>query len=158
MRIIDLRVVLATSVLAFLAAGSLASPGQALAQERDAYLSIAERSFEEGLTSIPAQVEAWKENFDPVPEWGYAPPGGPPYFARLAGSLYKLTGDERYAREAIRWLAVHHEYKEYFPEEMQSALSERMVEESWSVREAEQWAAKVARRKGRKAAGRRSRG
>ncbi|MGD8699034.1 MAG: hypothetical protein PVJ43_07070, partial [Gemmatimonadales bacterium] len=54
-------------------------------------------------------------------EWGYAPPGGPVYFARLAGSLYRLTGDERYAREAISWLARQHEYKEYFPEEMHGA-------------------------------------
>jgi len=99
----------------------LAVPNPAQAQERDLYLSLAERAFEEGLTSIPAQVERWIETWQPEPEWGYAPPGGPPYFARLAGSLYSLTGEERYAREAIRWLARHHEFKEYFPEEMHGA-------------------------------------
>jgi hypothetical protein len=98
----------------------LTLPSRTLAQERDLYLALAERAFEEGLTSIPAQVERWKETYEPDPEWGYAPPGGPPYFARLAGSLYSLTGEERYAREAIRWLARHHEYKEYFPEQMRS--------------------------------------
>ena len=109
----DLRV-----VLALLALGFVTAPDRAPAQERDLYLSLAERAYEEGVTSVPAQVEAWKESYDPTPEWGYGPPGGPPYFARLAGSLYDLTGEERYAREAIKWLAVHHEYKEFFPEEM----------------------------------------
>lgn len=44
------------------------------------------------------------------------------------------------------------------PDEIQQSLAERMIEESWSVREAEQWAAKIARRRGSKAGGRRSRG
>ena len=95
-----------------------ASPDRADPQERELYLSLAERAYEAGLTSIPAQVENWKEDYEPTPEWGYGPPGGPPYFARLAGSLYQQTGEERYAREAIRWLATHHELKEYFPEDM----------------------------------------
>ena len=100
----------------------LALFGQARAQQRDQYLSLARQAFEEGVQTIPAQVERWKETWEPIgAEWGYAPPGGPPYFARLAGSLYELTGEERYAREAIKWLSVHHEYKEYFPEEMHSA-------------------------------------
>ena len=100
----------------------LAAFGRVHAQQRDQYLSLARQAFEEGLQSIPAQVERWKETWEPRgAEWGYAPPGGPPYFARLAGSLYELTGEERYAREAIRWLSTHHEYKEYFPEEMHGA-------------------------------------
>lgn len=90
----------------------------AVAQERDQYLSLARQAFEEGLETIPAQVERWKETWEPRAEWGYAPPGGPPYFARLAGKLYELSGEERYAREAIRWLASHRELKEFFPEEM----------------------------------------
>ena len=77
-------IVLAALLPTFL---SVANPAQS--QERDLYLSMAERAFEGGLTSIPAQVETWKETFDPIPEWGYGPPGGPPYFARLAGSLYQ---------------------------------------------------------------------
>jgi hypothetical protein len=96
--------------------------GRVHAQVRDQYLSLARQAFDEGLRSIPAQVERWKETWEPIgAEWGYAPPGGPPYFARLAGSLYEQTGDERYAREAIKWLSTHHEYKEYFPEEMRGA-------------------------------------
>jgi len=68
------------------------------------------QAFEAGVQSIPAQVEQWKQTWQPTSaEWGYAPPGGPPYFARLAGSLYELTGEERYAREAIKWLSTHHE-------------------------------------------------
>jgi hypothetical protein len=108
----------AAAILAVLLLASFTLANRTVAQERETYLSLAERAFEEGLTSIPAQVERWKETWEPDPEWGYAPPGGPVYFARLAGSLYRLTGDERYAREAISWLARHHEYKEYFPEEM----------------------------------------
>ena len=96
----------------------LAKPTGAMAQGRELYLALAKRAFEEGQTSIPAQVERWKETYEPDPEWGYTPPGGPPYLARLAGTLYSLTGDEAYAREAIAWLARHHEYKEYFPDEM----------------------------------------
>ena len=96
----------------------LVTPSRAATQERDLYLSLAEQAYEEGLESIPAQVERWKETWEPRPEWGYAPPGGPAYFARLAGSLYSLTGDEKYARTAIEWLARQQEYKEYFPEEM----------------------------------------
>ena len=92
------------------------------AQHREVYLELAKQAFEEGFVTIPEQVENWKATWEPRnADWGYAPPGGPPYFARLAGSLYKLTGEERYAREAIRWLATHHEYKEHFPEEMHSA-------------------------------------
>ena len=97
---------------------SLAMPNSMTAQQREQYLSLAKQAFEEGLTTIPAQVERWKETWEPRPEWGYQPPGGPPYFARLAGSLYHLTGEERYAETAIEWMVRHHEYKEYFPEEM----------------------------------------
>ncbi|MFH1763652.1 MAG: hypothetical protein ABIF09_05605, partial [Gemmatimonadota bacterium] len=93
-------------------------PRGAGGQERDAYLSLAGQAFQGGLTSIPASVEQWKASFQPTPEWGYTPPGGPPYFARLAGLLYRQSGDESYAREAIQWLAVHHEYLDLFPEEM----------------------------------------
>jgi len=111
------RGVLLTAVLSILVAlpGPFAS--RVAAQERDAYLALAERAFQEGLTSIPAQVERWKETYDPDPEWGHAPPGGPPYFARLAGSLYARTGDEKYALEAVRWLSTQHEYKDHFPAE-----------------------------------------
>ncbi len=109
-------IVLAALLPTFL---SVANPAQS--QERDLYLSMAKRAFEGGLTTIPAQVETWKETFDPIPEWGYGPPGGPPYFARLAGSLYQETGEEEYAREAIKWLSTHHELKEYFPVEMRGA-------------------------------------
>ena len=100
--------------------GSLVPDGSAVAQ-RNEYLSLAEHAFDAGLTTIPEQVERWKETWEPEPEWGYQPPGGPPYFARLAGSLYQLTGEERYAETAIEWLVRHHEYKEYFPEEMHGA-------------------------------------
>jgi hypothetical protein len=96
----------------------IAVPNGTSAQHRDQYLSMAKQAFEEGLTTIPAQVERWKETWEPQAEWGYQPPGGPPYFARLAGSLYHLTGEERYAQAAIEWMVRHHEYKEYFPEEM----------------------------------------
>ncbi|MGD8698882.1 MAG: hypothetical protein PVJ43_06310, partial [Gemmatimonadales bacterium] len=111
----------ATALVAVLTLTGITLPRGALAQEREVYLSLAERAFEAGLTSVPAQVERWKATWEPEAEWGYAPPGGPVYFARLAGSLYRLTGDERYAREAISWLARQHEYKEYFPEEMHGA-------------------------------------
>jgi hypothetical protein len=121
MRFGNVRIVSAAILSAALLPALSVAPHQAFSQERDLYLSMAERAFEGGLTSIPAQVENWKETFDPIPEWGYGPPGGPPYFARLAGSLYQVTGDEEYAQEAIKWLSTHHELKEYFPAEMQSA-------------------------------------
>ncbi|MGD2122540.1 MAG: hypothetical protein PVJ76_12380, partial [Gemmatimonadota bacterium] len=114
-----LNAVLSSALLASaLLVPALALPGPAASQERDLYLSLAERAFEGGLVTVPTQVENWKESFDPTPEWGYQPPGGPPYFAKLAGTLYEVTGEERYAQEAIRWLSTHHEYKSYFPEEM----------------------------------------
>lgn len=100
--------------------GSCTIHDSAVAQ-RDQYLELARQAFEEGLSTIPQQVERWKETWEPEPEWGYQPPGGPPYFARLAGSLYQLTGEERYAETAIEWMVRHHEYKEYFPEEMRDA-------------------------------------
>jgi hypothetical protein len=92
-----------------------------VAAQRNQYLELARQALDEGSRTIPQQVEHWKETWEPDPEWGYQPPGGPPYFARLAGSLYELTGEERYAEVAIEWLVRHHEYKEYFPEEMRSA-------------------------------------
>ncbi|UCD25539.1 MAG: hypothetical protein JSW51_06390 [Gemmatimonadota bacterium] len=109
------------SAMAILTIGIITSvvmTGRVVGQERDLYLDLARQAFEEGLESIPAQVERWKETWEPQPEWGYQPPGGPPYFARLAGSLYHVTGEERYAETAIEWMVRHHEYKEYFPEEM----------------------------------------
>jgi len=109
---------LAVGVLAVVSWQSLVRPVRAAAQVREQYLSLARQAFEGGLTSIPAQVEQWKETWQPAPEWGYQPPGGPPYYARLAGSLYHLTGEERYARTAIEWMARHHEYKAFFPAEM----------------------------------------
>jgi len=121
MRFGNVRFVSAAILSAALFSALSVAPHPAFSQERDLYLSLAEQAFEGGLTSIPAQVENWKETFDPIPVWGYGPPGGPPYFARLAGSLYQVTGEEEYAREAIRWLSTHHELKEYFPAEMQSA-------------------------------------
>ncbi len=110
------RFVTATTLCLLLTA--LAMPGTMAGQHRDDYLALARQAFEGGLTTIPEQVERWKETWEPEPEWGYQPPGGPPYFARLAGSLYHLTGEERYAETAIEWMVRHHEYKEYFPEEM----------------------------------------
>jgi len=112
------RAVFSLALLGLTAPAGALAPEKGHAQEREAYLSLARRAYEGGLTSIPQHVESWKENFDPSPEWGYTPPGGPPYFARLAGSFYRDTGDEAYAREAIRWLAVHGDYRDLFPEEM----------------------------------------
>jgi len=108
----------ATVLLAFILFALLSLPTDTPAQERDSYVSMAERAFQTGLNSIPRQVEQWKESYEPAEQWGYAPPGGPSYFARLAGSLYEFTGDEAYAREAIGWLSTHHELKAWFPEEM----------------------------------------
>ncbi len=104
--------------LFFVATGPWVGPVPASSQEREAYLELAERAFEGGRTSIPEQIQRWKESWEPTPEWGYGPPGGPSYYARLAGTLYRQTGEERYAEEAIEYLSTHHELEAWYPEEM----------------------------------------
>jgi len=101
-----------------LALGCASARGAAAAQEREAYLSLAERSYQRGVTTIPEGIERWKETWEPTPEWGYAPPDGAAYHSRVAGLLYRRTGDEVYAREAIHYLSTQHELKAWFPEEM----------------------------------------
>ncbi|UCF33754.1 MAG: hypothetical protein JSV78_00285, partial [Phycisphaerales bacterium] len=80
------------------------------------YLELAKIAFEEGLKTCPAEVEQWQKTYRPSPQWGYVSPDAPVWFARLAASLYDLTGEEAYALEAAKWLADHHEFKKLFPE------------------------------------------
>jgi hypothetical protein len=88
-----------------------------IALDRQVYLVLAKAAFARSVETCPRSVEKWRETFDPSTVWGYAPPGGPIYHAGLAASLYDLLGEEEYAREAARWLAGHHRFKEAYPEE-----------------------------------------
>jgi hypothetical protein len=97
----------------------LAIPADADARHtRQEYLDLAKAAYHAGLESCPATVQQWLETYRPDAEAGYAPPDDVIWFARLAAGLYDVTGDEQYAREAARWLAGHHRFKEQFPKEL----------------------------------------
>ena len=85
---------------------------------RQEYLDLAKTAYQVGLESCPAAIQKWLETYKPDVEAGYTPPDDAVWFARLAAGLYDLTRDEQYAREAARWLAGHHRFKEKFPEEL----------------------------------------
>lgn len=85
---------------------------------RQAYLDLAKAAYQDGLESCPAAAQKWQETYKPNVDDGYAPPDGAIWFARLAAGLYDVTKDDQYAREAARWLAEHHRYKDRFPEEL----------------------------------------
>jgi hypothetical protein len=89
---------------------------EAPATPRQAYLSLAESAYQQGLETCPADVERWLKEWKPTVEWGYAPPASPIYLAGLAGSLYDLTKNEDYAEVAAHWLANQHRFKESCPE------------------------------------------
>ena len=92
--------------------------------DRQEYLELAQAAFQRGLETVPAQVEEWCRDYQPSEIWGYGPPGGPVWLARLGGTLYELTGEEEYAREAARLLADQHRFKQYLPEEFRQARPE----------------------------------
>jgi len=110
----------ARAALAVLVAACAASslPQAVRGQERARFLELAEQAYQNGLTTTPASVERWQSTLEPDSLFGYTPPGAPPYMARLAGMLYKETGDEAYAREAVKWLVAEPGYLERFPESM----------------------------------------
>jgi len=91
---------------------------------RQEYLDLAKAAYQAGLESCPAAVQKWQETYKPNVDDGYAPPDGAIWFARLAAGLYDVAKDEQYAREAARWLADHHKYKDKFPEEMRKERPE----------------------------------
>jgi hypothetical protein len=104
---------------------TLAIPAYAAPQHtRQEYLDLVKAAYQAGLESCPAAVQKWQETYQPTVEEGYAPPDGAIWFARLAAGLYDITRDDQYAREAARWLAGHHQYKDKFPEEMRKQRPE----------------------------------
>ncbi len=117
LRFSPLLLLLACSATRFAAAGETTTG-------RDDYLALAKEAYAGGLESVPASVERWRATYEPMHLWGYGPPGDPIWLSRLAGSLYAIEGDEAYAREAAKWLAAHHEFKSYYPRELQRARPE----------------------------------
>ncbi|MCG6987539.1 MAG: hypothetical protein LJF06_05120 [Gemmatimonadetes bacterium] len=105
-------------VMLVVACAFLSLPQAVRGQGRARLLELAKQAYQNGLTGTPASVQSWERTFKPTPEWGYTPPGAPPYMARLSAMLYKQTGDEAYAREAIKWLVAEPTYLKYFPESM----------------------------------------
>lgn len=91
---------------------------------RQEYLDLVKAAYQAGLESCPAAVKKWEETYKPTAAEGYAPPDGAIWFARLAAGLYDITKDEQYAREAAKWLAGHHQYKDKFPEDLRQQRPE----------------------------------
>ena len=67
----------------------LSAPRSVQGQGRDRFLELAEQAYQNGLTTTAASVERWESTYAPDSEFGYIPPGAPPYMARLAGLLYQ---------------------------------------------------------------------
>ena len=91
---------------------------------REAYLRLAMAACDRCLASCEDQVAEWRRSYKPTEETGYCPPAEPVWLANLAASLYDLTGREQYAREAVRLLERHHEFKSAFPESLRVARPE----------------------------------
>ncbi len=91
---------------------------------REAYLRLAQAAYDRGLASCEGQVEEWRRRYKPTEKTGYIPPADPVWLANLAGSLYDLTGRDEYAREAVRLLARHHEFKSAFHDSLRSTRPE----------------------------------
>jgi len=87
-------------------------------EQRDSYLEMAKAAYQQAVENCPSWIERWKERHVATVVTGHAPPGGPVVLARLAATLYHLTGEEHYAREAARWLANHHRFKEFLPDDI----------------------------------------
>ena len=85
---------------------------------RQTYLDLAVAAFEPGQQATRAAVERWRKEWQPKPEWGYAPPSNPVWQAGLAGALYDLTKKEEYAEAAAYWLAEMPSFKEACPAEL----------------------------------------
>ncbi|MFH0945021.1 MAG: hypothetical protein V2A76_07470 [Planctomycetota bacterium] len=103
------------AALLFLACGNAEA---APAEERDAYLALAKAAFEKNAKAVPGEVERWIEEYEPVAIWGFGPPAAPIWLSGLAASLHELTGEERYAQEALRWMAEMPRFKQYCPESL----------------------------------------
>lgn len=98
--------------------------GQQPRHTRQAYLELAKAAYPKSRDACRAEVERWVKECKPHPLWGYVPPSGPVWLAGLAASLYDLTGEDRYAVEAVEWLANQHRFKEYFPDSVLSKWPE----------------------------------
>jgi len=107
------RLVVLTGLLAKAAGESWAV---AAPPTRNSYLELARAAYPACVAAARAEVDRFVRDYQPQPEWGYAPPGGPVWLAGLAASLYELTHEESYAQDAAGWLAEHHRFKEYCPE------------------------------------------
>jgi len=104
--------------------GVLTCAAAAPESRRESYLALAKESYRHCAETYPERVERWIREYDPQPVWGYTPPAEPVWLAGLAASLYDLTGEEAYAKEAVRWLAGQHRFKECFPESLRSQKPE----------------------------------
>ena len=91
---------------------------------REVYLRLATAAYDNCRASCENQIEQWRSSYQPTEETGYCPPPEPVWLASLAASLYDVTGREEYAREAVRLLARHHEYKPAFPESLRTGRPE----------------------------------
>ena len=91
---------------------------------REVYLRLATATYDKCVASCEDQVEKWRRSYRPTEETGYCPPAEPVWLASLAASLYNVTGRDEYAREAVRLLEHHHEYKSAFPESLRAGRPE----------------------------------
>ena len=91
---------------------------------RAQYLQVALTAYEHARASGEGQIDDWRRNYTPTEETGYCPPAEPVWLASLAASLYDVTGRDEYAREAVRLLEHHHEFKSAFPESLRAGRPE----------------------------------
>lgn len=91
---------------------------------REAYLELALAAYQAEVEACPAVVREWCKTYKPTPKTGYTPPDAPVWLARLAASLYDLTGEEAYASEAAKWLVGHQRFKKFFPQSQREGRPE----------------------------------
>ena len=81
------------------------------------YLDYIEKAVEHGRARYNANIENWKNSFNPNHVFGYCSPAHIPIQAHIEGFMYSLSGEEEHAIEAKKCLLDVEGLKKTYPEE-----------------------------------------
>jgi len=88
--------------------------GTTLAQ-KDAYLAEIKKAAEKSWREMPVTLENWKANPQHSVLWGYNSPPQPLYLAGTYAYLYRVTGDETYAKRVASLLGSYGDLRAILP-------------------------------------------
>lgn len=82
------------------------------------YLEWAEREYALLLVETPKREQEWLESHNHEDRLYYWEPRHPIWMCAIASMLYKVKGEEHYAKEAIRWLLKADSYRKMYPDSL----------------------------------------